>query len=124
MDVTPAIPENRQVIQSYGSGYFTVSGQRHTQSIIVTPMVTVGWDVPSIDGLSLASINQHAETLRDCSVLLVGMGDQFAMLAPDIRVGLKELGIVPEAMSTDAACRTYNVLLAEDRKVAAALVML
>jgi uncharacterized protein len=54
-------------------------------------------------------------------VLLVGMGDEIRPIPRELREALKELGVVAEPMSTGAAVRTYNVLLAEDRRVAAAL---
>ena len=56
-------------------------------------------------------------------ILLIGCGKKQAVLPPKIRMGLKEVGIGLEVMDTGAAVRTYNVLLAEGRRVAAALMM-
>lgn len=55
-------------------------------------------------------------------VLLVGCGASMTLLPPELRSRLKALGLVADVMSTGAACRTYNVLLAEKRPIAAALV--
>jgi len=54
-------------------------------------------------------------------VLLLGLGARVRPIPPEVRSALKQAGIVIEAMDTGAACRTYSVLLAEDRRVAAAL---
>jgi uncharacterized protein len=56
--------------------------------------------------------------------LVIGLGPRFGLVAADLRAALRTHGIGIEAMATDAACRTYNVLLTEDRRVAAALIAL
>ncbi len=57
-------------------------------------------------------------------ILMLGCGGRFAMVPAELRQALRAEGIALEAMDTGAACRTYNVLLAEDRRVAAALIAL
>ncbi len=58
----------------------------------------------------------------DVEILLLGCGRRMGILPPALRQGLRASGIVVDAMDTGAACRTYNVLLAEERRVAAALI--
>jgi len=55
-------------------------------------------------------------------VLLVGCGSAMALIDPDLRDAARARGVALEPMDTGAACRTYNVLMAEDRRVAAALI--
>ncbi|HEX6011094.1 MAG TPA: Mth938-like domain-containing protein [Geminicoccaceae bacterium] len=63
-----------------------------------------------------------AEPVPD--ILVVGTGAGFVPFPPELRRAIRAWGVVVEAMATPAACRTYNVLLAEERRVAAALVAL
>jgi uncharacterized protein len=120
MDVTPLIAADRQVIDSYGSGSFRVSGVAHEGAIIVFPEATMPWEAARIEDVTFASLTPvHAR--GGVEILLVGCGRRTVLLPKDLRARLKEAGIVVDTMDTGAACRTYNVLLAEDRRVAAAL---
>ena len=120
MDVMPLIAADRQVIDSYGSGSFRVSGVAYEGAIIVFPDVTLRWDAARIEDVTLASL-APVRAHGGVEILLVGCGRRFVLLAKDLRTRLKETGIVADAMDTGAACRTYNVLLAEGRRIAAAL---
>ncbi|HXQ51782.1 MAG TPA: Mth938-like domain-containing protein [Stellaceae bacterium] len=120
MDVTPLIPADRQVIESYGSDGFRVSGAAHSGAIIVFPDATRAWSVAAMDQVTLASLDPVIAR-GGVEILLIGCGRRMALVAKELRASLKAAGIVVDAMDTGAACRTYNVLLAEDRRVAAAL---
>jgi uncharacterized protein len=121
MDITPLIPAGRQLVEGYGDGGFTISGVRWSGSVLVLPMRTLAWPVAVWDDLSLASLaGLLGEPAPD--ILLLGCGPKAGIVSRDIRAALKSLGTVVEAMDTGAACRTYNVLLTEDRRVAAALI--
>lgn len=122
MDLTPDIPAGRQVIEAYGDGGFRVSGARTTGSVIVTPNQTLGWSVKDVAELTPYSFTVLDNALDPIEVLLLGCGDSIAFVKPDIRAALKDRGIALDLMDTGAACRTYNVLMAEDRRVAAALI--
>ncbi|WGF89681.1 Mth938-like domain-containing protein [Marinivivus vitaminiproducens] len=124
MEVTPLIAPERQLIQSYGEGGFKITGIRHEGSILVLPERTEAWPVADLGQAppdSLGPILAHEPPVE---ILLIGAGGRFARLPRGLRDGLKarlpRLSI--ETMDTPAACRTYNVLLAEDRRVAAALI--
>jgi uncharacterized protein len=120
MDVTPIIPADRQVIDSYGRESFRVSGVAHEGAILVFPDATQAWHASGIDDLTmdgLAPVLAHGGV----DILLVGCGRRMAQVPRELRASLRARGIVIDVMDTGAACRTYNVLLAEGRRVAAAL---
>lgn len=124
MDVTPLIPAGRQIIESYGEGRFRVSGTVIEGSILVFPERTLRWPVGSLDALtadSLEEVSQAGEA-GDVTLLLLGCGVRMAPVPADLRRRLRAAGVVIEPMDTGAACRTYNVLMAEGRQVAAALI--
>lgn len=124
MDLTPAIPEGRQLIESYGAGRFLVSGIQHAGSILVFPEQTLAWPVRDIAGLPIDSLRAVIDADPPAEILLIGCGARMAMLDPALKAALKERGIGCDAMDTGAACRTYNVLMAEARRVVAALIAL
>lgn len=119
MDVTPLIPKDRQVIDSYGAQGFRVSGIVHPGAILVLPQATYAWSVTALADIALANLAPVLSA--GAEILLLGCGQRTAQVPPALRSDLRALGIVIDAMDTGAACRTYNVLLAEDRRVAAAL---
>lgn len=112
-----------QFIEAYGDGRFRVSGTVHDGSIIVTPERTVAWNAAAASGVTLADLGAvtGAEAPR-IEILLLGCGPQAAPVAPSLRAALRDAGVVVDAMDTGAACRTFNVLNAEGRRVAAALI--
>lgn len=119
MDVTPLIREGAQVIQSYSSGVFKISGTVYEGGIMVTPERTVAWDASlPLRVEYFAPVIAQKDSL---DVVLLGTGKTMQFLPPELRKALKEQGISPDAMDTGAACRTYNVLMAEGRRVAAIL---
>ena len=122
-DATPAIPPDRQLVQGYHAGGFTVAGVRHEGSVIVFPERTVAWPaVASLDDLTPQSLEPVRAAARGIDILLVGTGAKFLLVPPALRQAVRAWGPVVEAMATPAACRTYNVLLSEERRVAAALI--
>lgn len=122
MDITPAIPAGKQIIESYGDGRFRVSGRSHEGSVLVFPQEILSWDLSDIAALSVESLTPVIERASDIEVLLLGCGAQMALVPSALRSTLRESGIVIEPMDTGAACRTFNVLMAEERLVAAALI--
>lgn len=109
----------RAPIDAYGNGGFRFADMSHRGSLLCLPSGIYGWDAPAtIDSASLGRVFDEAEGIE---VLLVGTGPDLVPLAPALKQALRDVGIVGEPMSTGAAVRTYNVLLAEDRAVAAAL---
>ncbi|HUZ71686.1 MAG TPA: Mth938-like domain-containing protein [Stellaceae bacterium] len=121
MDITPLVAADRQVIESYGQTGFRVSGVAHEGAILVFPEATQPWagaaSVAALTRESLAAVLARGGV----EILLVGCGRRMVPFPPALRAALRSAGIVVDTMDTGAACRTYNVLLAEDRRVAAAL---
>ena len=121
MEISFAMPQDRQIVESYGDLQFKVSGQQFQGSLLVFPERSQPWPVKSFDGLTLDSLAPVIEE-GSVQVLLLGCGPKLQIPPPDLRSALREKGIGIEPMDTGAACRTYNVLLAEGRAVAAALI--
>ena len=119
MDVTPLVAKDRQVIESYGASGFRVSGNAHDGAILVLPQATHPWPVAALGDVTAASLAPVIDA--GIQILLLGCGRQMLPVPPALRQELRAHGVVIDAMDTGAACRTYNVLLAEDRRVAAAL---
>jgi uncharacterized protein len=124
MELTPLIPADRQLIGGYGAGLFRVSGQLYHTSILVFPGRTLEWAPRTHDELTLASFATVMAETPPVELLLLGVGARNQLIPQALRGGLRDAGIVLDAMDTGAACRTYNVLMAEGRRVAAALILL
>ena len=122
MDITPVIPKGRQVITGYGNGQFRIGGEVYSTSVLVFPDRVVQWVIAPGAPITLDNLNVVVEEEGEIDLLLIGCSKSQSMLPPIIRNTLKAAGIGLEIMDTGAACRTYNVLLAEGRRVAAALV--
>jgi len=122
MEITPLIPEGRQIVDSYGDGRFRISGISIEGSVLVLPSRTFSWPVADMAGLTFDSLAPVIEAEPAVEVLLVGCGRRLVPLSPALKAALRARGIGADPMDTGAACRTYNVLMAEGRRVAAALI--
>jgi uncharacterized protein len=124
MDLTPLIPGGRQIVESYGEGRFRIGGQLYPGAVLVFPERTLAWSVTLAGEANLENLEPilAAGRAQDVDLLLFGQGRRMALVPVDLRQGLRATGIVVEPMDTGAACRTYNVLMAEGRRVAAALI--
>ena len=124
MDLTPLIPSGRQIVESYGEGRFRVTSQLYQSAILVFPERTLTWPVLRFADANLENLEPVLAAGREGNVelLLFGQGSQMQLVPPALRQGLRAAGVVVEPMDTGAACRTYNVLMAEGRRVAAALI--
>ena len=94
----------------------------HKTSLIVFKNKSVQWSVKSIDTLDSMSFSRIIETSPALEILLIGCGKSAKLIQPNLLVDVRNTGITVESMDTGAACRTFNVLIAEDRRVAAALI--
>ncbi|HEY1719633.1 MAG TPA: Mth938-like domain-containing protein [Magnetospirillaceae bacterium] len=122
MDVTPQIPLGKQIIQGYGSSGFRIASTRHEGSVLVFPDRTLAWPVASFDATTAESLTEVATADPKVEILLIGTGAKMLLMPAPLRAHFRALGIMVDAMDTGAACRTYNVLMSEDRRVAAALI--
>jgi uncharacterized protein len=109
-------------IRAYQPGSITVNDKTLSSSIIITPTRLIEiWSPQSIQDITTESLAIIAETRPD--ILLIGTGAQIVFISAEIYGPLINLGIGVELMDTSAACRTYNALSAENRNVAAALLI-
>jgi uncharacterized protein len=122
MQMEEQTPADKLLITAYGDGGFRVLDERCKGSILVLPEEVVAWPVESLAQLSVESLSA-LEALKDqLDVLLIGAGAGHGVGSPAIAEALSEWGIAVDYMATGAACRTFNVLQAEGRQVAAALI--
>ncbi|MBI4185191.1 MAG: Mth938-like domain-containing protein [Proteobacteria bacterium] len=122
MDISPIAAPGSQVIETYGDGRFRISGRTYAGSVIVLPERTESWAVAAFADITWESLRPVVEAAPGVGLLIVGCGRRAEPVAAEHRRRLREAGIVAEAMDTGAACRTFNVLVSEDRRVAAALI--
>lgn len=122
MDITPLLPKGSQLVEAYGECGFRVSSQRYNGSVLILPQQTLLWPVrewTEIREEDFAPV-LHSEPAPE--MLVIGCGADFQMIPGFLKRLFRQRSIAVEAMDTGAACRTYNVLMAEGRRVAAALI--
>ena len=122
MDITPTIPVDAKVIQSYGPQGFLISHVAYHHPVIVTATHVLEWRIAGLDQLAAADFQPILDAGLEVETILLGCGAQGMQVKSALRAGLKEMGFSIDAMPTGAACRTYNVMLSEERRIAAALV--
>ena len=109
-------------ITAHGDGYVEVNQQRHESSVIVAPEGPVRpWPVSSFESLTPEMFEMLAEAAPE--VVLLGTGSRIRFPHPRLTAALMKRGIGVEAMDSGAACRTYNILMQEDRRVVAAILV-
>jgi uncharacterized protein len=111
-----------RVIDAYGAGGFRIDGESVRGSVIVTPERVIAWAAQDVAAVTPESLQPVIELAGEVEILLIGTGLRFSLVPPALRQLLRDQGIAADAMDTGAACRTYNILRAEGRRVAAALI--
>ena len=115
-------PGDTKLFTAHGADHVMVNGERHERSIVVlAEEVRSDWAVAGFDELSEAHFAYFVSLKPD--VLLLGTGATQRFPHPRLYRALTDAGIGVECMDTPAACRTYNILVAEDRKVVAAILI-
>ncbi len=117
-----ATPSGLNLVTGYGAGYVLVNHVRYETHLIVLPdSIIQDWDVPGYDGLTV----RHFEYLAGLQpeIALLGTGPTLRFPPPALSRPLAAARVGLEVMDTSAACRTYNILVAEGRKVLAALLI-
>lgn len=112
----------RAPLEAYGNGGFRFADMSHKGSLLCLPSGVYGWEPDYAAKLSRADFERLFAEAGAIEVLLIGMGRDLRRIRPDLQAAFRDAGISADSMSTGAAVRTYNVLLAEDRAVAAALI--
>jgi len=128
-------------VTAYGAGFIEINGAAYRHSVRFGPEGPIeSWPISEAAQLTLAALQEIAgveaaaadpmaflddtppQNTSGTEVVLIGTGDRQVMLSRDLTAPLQRLGIGVEAMSTQAAARTYNILMAEGRRVVAALI--
>ena len=122
VDITPLVPAGRQIIQGYGDRSFRIAGKDWQGSVIILPDQTQSWAVAAMADITTDSLSPVIRGGGGIQLLLLGCGTAIANLDRAVRDDLRQNDIALELMDTGAACRTFNILLAEERPVAAALI--
>jgi uncharacterized protein len=112
----------RAPIDAYGNGGFRFADMSHRGSILCLPSGIHGWDIEEGQPLTVAAFERVLAEADNIEVVLVGTGANLKPLPADLKAALKAKGISSDPMSTGAAVRTFNIMLAESRAVAAALI--
>ena len=121
MDVTPLVSKGRQLIESYGDGAFKISGVVYNAPVIVFPESCFSPDYFEADESNFRLLREVFQTTYSPSVLLYGTGKNISLIPEIEKEFVRQQNCVLDIMNTGAACRTFNVLCAEDRRVAAVL---
>jgi uncharacterized protein len=111
-----------QSVTAYGLGWVAVQGEKITHSILITSEgLRLDWQCQNFEDLGPQHFAQLAEL--DVELVIFGSGERLRFPKPEWQVGLMQRRVGLETMDTQAACRTYNILAGEGRKVAAALII-
>ncbi len=112
----------RAPIDAYGNGGFRFAEMSHRGSLLCLPSGIHGWTFPEGEALTVEALAMVLDEAEEIEVLLVGTGPEIRPLPQALKAALRARSISSDPMSTGAAVRTYNVMLAESRAVAAALI--
>ena len=119
MKLHSSLPSGVNTITGYGEGYVVINGERRESSVVVLPDRIEAWQAGAFDTLTPNDF-QFLKSLG-AEIVLLGTGPRQRFPHPRLTAELAKAGIGLEVMDLQAACRTYNILVAEERKVAAAL---
>jgi uncharacterized protein len=109
-------------LEAYGNGGFRFAGMSHKGSLMSLPTGMFSWSATTGSAMTAELLAPVLDLADRIDVLLIGLGHEIAFLDPDLRDLFRSKSIIVEAISTGGAVRTYNILLAEQRAIAAALI--
>ena len=114
--------DGQNLITGYSEQWISVNNQRIGHSLIVAEDQLISdWEITKFEELAAADFEKIAKLKPE--VVLLGTGSQHRFIHPRLIQALTEANIAVECMTTNAACRTYNILMSEGRKVVAALIL-
>jgi uncharacterized protein len=119
MKLHASTPSGVQLVTAYGDDYVVVNGVRHEESVVLLPSRVVEWGGHAFDKLTKEDFGFLGSL--DAEIVLLGTGARQRFPHPRLTGALTQARIGLEVMDVQAACRTYNILVAEERRVAAAL---
>ena len=119
MKLHASVPSGANTITSYGDDYVAVNGARRDRNVIVTAAEVRAWSAADFAHLTVENFSELAAL--GVEIVLLGTGSRQRFPHPRLTAPLGRAHIGLEVMDTKAACRTYNILVAEERRVALAL---
>jgi uncharacterized protein len=119
LHLTPG--EGLQLFSGYGPGYVAVNGVRYDKGVIVTPEKVAEWPVTGFEALTAADFEFITELKPEIVIFGTGATQRFPLAG--LARSLAAIGVGVEVMDSRAACRTYNILASESRKVIAAILI-
>ena len=122
LDLLEETPPGRQGITGYRTGGFRIGSTWHEGSILLLPETVLSWQVANPLDVTLESLSVLQAIVPPAEILLLGLGPKAPLLPFALRRALADWGLSAEAMPTPSACRTFNLLLAEERRVVAGLI--
>ena len=121
MDLTLQKNSSKNIIQNYEDNKIYVDGKKYPYNLIITEDGVERWEINNLEQLSFDSLKHIIDKKPD--IIILGTGDQATLPNQDIINKVSDNGVGIEFMTTKSACKTFNVLLAEDRKVIALLIV-
>ena len=121
MTDAPHLPRSAP-IEAYGQGGFAFAGMSHRGSLLCLPDAIWAWPVETTDQIDRYSLQRVFESANAIDTLIVGTGKTVWQPPAELRAALRAVKVVMDVMQTGPAIRTYNVMIGERRRVAAALI--
>ncbi len=117
----PHLPRSAP-IEAYGKGGFAFAGMSHRGSLLCLPDAIWAWPVSKANNIDRAALARVFAAATGIDTLIIGTGTDVWLPPPELREALRAVGVVLDAMQTGPAVRTYNIMIGERRRVAAALI--
>ena len=117
----PHLPRSAP-IDAYGKGGFAFAGMSHRGSLLCLPDAIWAWDVVKPEQIDRYSLDRVFAAVHDIDTLIVGTGSDVWLPPLALREALRAVRVVLDTMQTGPAVRTYNIMIGERRRVAAALI--
>jgi uncharacterized protein len=117
----PHLPRSAP-IDAYGKGGFAFAGMSHRGSLLCLPEAIWAWEVTAPEQIDKYSLARVLESASGIDTLIIGTGADIWLPPPELRAALRAVRVVVDAMQTGPAIRTYNIMMGERRRVAAALI--
>jgi uncharacterized protein len=117
----PHLPRSAP-IDAYGKGGFVFAGMSHRGSLLCLPDAIWAWDVSRPEQIDKYSLERIFSAAAGLDTLILGTGATVWLPPSDLRASFRAVQVVLEAMQTGPAVRTYNIMIGERRRVAAALI--
>ena len=117
----PHLPRSAP-IEAYGNGGFAFADMSHRGSLLCLPDAIWAWPVTRPEQIDRASLDRVFEAAKGIDTLIIGTGAVVWLPPSELRAALRAVSVVLDAMQTGPAIRTYNIMIGERRRVAAALI--